>query len=211
MTAGELRGPRGVRAALVAFLREWLPIHAEACRVAWALEEDELQVPKSSGDPREDGYFAGEPPAIDRWPLVSVTSGRRTQRTVDQTDDGELEFMSVYPVRLYCWVRAEGREAAQNRRDDLATAVQITALAHTDFGSSGRTRLVPSSVVTDFSSVEPVRGDRFVAGAFVGFDVQVVETLTDRLALPGGQPRDTVSDVTATGSVLPTYEEDVTP
>lgn len=207
----ELRGPRGVRAAVVAFYRDYLPLHAAACRAAWGLTDADLPVPVSDpSDPRKDAYFAGDPTGIDRWPMLTVNTGRRSQRTVDHTDDGDPEYRSVYPVRVFTWVKAEGRDAAQNMRDDLATAVQITLLSHLNLGGDGHLAVVPTSVVTDFSRVEPVKGDRFVAGSFVGFDLQVVETLTDRLALPGQQPRDTVSGVTATGIPLP-YELDVTP
>lgn len=209
--SGELRGPRGLRADLVAFYRAWLPVHAAACRAAWDLTDAQLPVPASVPDDRRaDAYFEGDPPAIDRWPMLTVNTGRRSQRGIDTTDEGESEYRSTYPVRVFTWVKAEGRGAAQDMRDDLATAVQITTLAHLNLGTDGRFAVDPRTVLTDFSRVEPVKGDRFVAGSFVGFDLQVVETLTDRLALPGQQPRDTVSLVTATGTPMPP-EQDVTP
>lgn len=210
----ELRGPRGVRTDLADFYRLWLPQHAAGCREAWGLKDDELPVPKSQpDDPRVDAYFAGDAPALDRWPMLYVNTGRRRQTAVDHTDDGDVEYRSIYPVRVFTWVSAVGRAEAQAQRDDLATVVQITTLAHTTLGGNGRFgayAVVPSTLVTDFSRLEPVKGDRVVGGSYVGFDLQVTETLTDRLAMPKQQPRDTVSAVTATAAVLP-YSEDVTP
>lgn len=203
----EMRGPRGVRHAVTDFLRVELPRRIEACREAWGLSADDLPLPVSDPeDARRDGYIEHEPKAIDRWPLIAVTSGRRSQRGVDFDDDGAPIYRATYPVRVYSWVRDAGWDATQDMRDDMATAIQIAVLSHTTLHSPGGSlQIVPSTLLVDFSSVQPVKGDRFVAGSFVGFDVHATETLTDRLALPGEQPRDTVSDVTVTGAVLPPH------
>jgi hypothetical protein len=207
LPADEMRGPAGVRGRLAAFYRGWLPQHVVAARAAWGLTEEQLPVPVADPDRRKDGYFAGDPPAIDRWPMLSINSGRRTQRGVDTDETGQQQFRSIYPIRVFTWVKVEGREEAQAMRDDLATLVQVTTLAHHDFGTAGRFQLQPATMTTDFSRVEPVKGDRFVAGSYVAFDLAVVETLTDRLAMLTAVPRDTVSGVNATA----TPSLDVTP
>lgn len=203
----EMRGPRGIRHSLSEFLRLELPRRIVACREAWALEDEQLPLPVSApNDPRTDAYFEREPKAVDRWPLVAVTSGRRTQRGVDFDDDGAPIYRATYPARVYSWVRDEGFDRTQDMRDDLATAIQIALLSHVDLHSVGsRLQLVPSSLVVDFSDVVAVKGDRFVAGSYVGLDVHATETLTDRLALPGEQPRDTVSGVDVSGAQLPPH------
>lgn len=209
MTAAstEMRGPVGVRHGVTEFLRAVLPSHLEACRTAWGLQPAQLPAPVSEpDDPRKDAYIDHEPRAIDRWPLVAVTSGRMLQRAQDFSIDGDPIYRSIYPVRVYSWVRADGEEETQRMRDDYGTAIRVAFLAHVNLADiSGRFAVVPSTVVLDFSDVAPVKGDRFVAGSYVGFDLHVTETLTDRLALPGAQPRDTVDLVTATGSVLPPH------
>lgn len=204
----EMRGPAGVREDVRDFLRELLPPHLEACRAAWGRSEAELPLPVSEpDDPRKDAYFAVEPAAIDRWPMIAVTTGRYTQRgQVDFSIDGDPQYDGTYPVRVYSWVRAAGFEACQRMRDDFGTALRVAFMAHTRLAvPSGQFTVIPSSVVIDFSDITPVRGDRFVAGSYVGFDLRVLETLTDRLALPGQQPRDTVSGVTASAGLLPPH------
>ncbi len=202
----EMRGPRGVRHAVAEFLRVRLPQHIVGCRLAWDLLDEELPIPVSApDDPKADAYFAREPGDIDRWPLIAVTNGgRRTQSEVDRDDDGSVVYRAVYPLRVYSWVKTEGFDATQDMRDDMATAVQIALLSHIHLDSIGdRLSLLPSTLTVDFSAVAAVKGDRFVAGSYVGVSVAATETLTDRLALPGAQPRDTVTTVTAEGSVLP--------
>lgn len=206
--APEIRGPRGIRHAVTTYLRDRLPAHIGACRQAWELTDDELPIPVSrSDDPRVDAYFARPVDVIDRWPMLSVTNGPRTQLrsprgSVDFEEDGSLVTMGTYPMRVYCWVRAEGRDETIDMRDDFATALQIAV--HADLTLASRWLAVePSSIRLDFSDVEKVKGERWVAGAYVGFDLAATETLTDRLTLPGQQPRDTVSGVNASGTPLP--------
>jgi hypothetical protein len=202
----EMRGPRGVRHAVTEFVRATLPVYVDGCRAAWGVTAAELPLPVSApDDPRTDAYLPHEPKAVDRWPLIAVTSGRRTQRHIDYAADGSPVYEAKYPIRVYSWVKDAGYQRTQDQRDDLATAIQVMFLANTNLGSGGPLTMVPSSLVVDFSSVEAVKGERFIAAAYVGFDVQVIETLTDRLALPGEQPRDTVGSVTVTGSALPPH------
>lgn len=206
-TATEMRGPAGARRGVSEFLRSVLPSHLEACRGAWGLREAQLPAPVSEpDDPRKDAYFDREPANIDRWPLVAVTSARMTQRATDFSAAGDPMYQSTYPMRVYSWVKTKGFDATQTMRDDYGTAIRICALSYVNLADpSGRFTVVPSTVVMDFSAVAAVNGDRFVAGSYVGFDLRVTETLTDRLALPGGQPRDTVNLVTATGTPLPPH------
>lgn len=200
----ELRGPAGIRTALADFYREWLPQHAPACRAAWGLSDAELPVPASvPEDRRRDAYLDRSPAALDRWPVLAVNSGRRSHTESDRADDGSPIYVATYPIRIYSWVRAGGQEATALMRDNLASAVAVTTLAHAALGTAGALALDHGSLVLDFSDVSAVKGDRFVAGSYVGFNVRATETLTDRLAVPAQQPRDTVSGVNVLGVPLP--------
>lgn len=209
--APELRGPAAVRAGVAGFLRAALPVHLEACRGAWGLSEAQLPAPVSNPteDPLlgPDAYFARPIDTIDRWPMVSVTHGRATRArargSVDFNDDGDPVTTTVYPMRVYSWVRAVGRDEVIDMRDNFIAAVQVALASHVDLGTNGWLRLDPRSLAVDFSEVDKVKGERWVAGAYVGFDLSATETLTDRLALPEGYPRDTVSGVNASGTPLP--------
>lgn len=200
----EMGGPLRVRHQLLAFYRAYFPMHLAAYTEAWGLDPEVMAPPVSKpGEPRDDAYMPREPDVIDRWPLLAITTARATtggERDFD--DDGNPQYRVTYPVRVYTWVKAEGHGATQDLRDDYSTAVRITTLSHTALGSAGELQLVPSTVLTDFSAVSAVKGERFVAGSYVGFNVVATETLTDRLALPGGQPRDTVIGVNAQTSPL---------
>lgn len=205
MGAMELRGPNGVRTAIRDHLRVVLQPHVEACREAWGLSEEQLPLPANEpSDPRLDGYFDREPDAIDRWPLLAVVSGRFTQVADDFDLDGEPVYRSTCPVQVFSWLKATGREETLRMRDDFATALRAALLSHINLGSDGQLALVPSTMVTDFSDVVAVRGDRFVGGSYVQFEVRILETLTERLAMPGSGPRDTVTHVSAdVGPMVP--------
>lgn len=196
----EMRGPIAVRHTITEYLRSCLDGHVAALAGVLGLPVPEM-IASAPGEPRTDGYFAREPGAIDRWPMLSVTSGRMVGRgAVDVDDDGSETFRSTYPIRVYTWVKAVGFDDAQDLRDVYGTAVRIAVLARPGLDTNGRVQANPSTLVTDFSSVKAVNGDRHVAGSYVGFDVTAIETLTDRLAYPLQQPRDTVSGVNATDS-----------
>lgn len=198
----EMRGTRGARLVIAGYLRARLPAHVEAYRAAYDLTAEELPVPVSSSDPKEDAFYAREVEVLDRWPLIAVGSGRLAQTASDFTDDFDEVFRSTLPVRVFGWVRADGRAEVQDMRDDFATAMRACLLADPQLGTNGDVMLSPGTMVVDPSRPDKVKGDRWVAGVFVGFDVVIGETLTDRLAHPGEQPRDTVSTVTASPSII---------
>lgn len=200
-TQPELRGPRGVRHAIAEFFRANLPDYARGCEAAW---DTTIEVPVSEpGNPRRDAYFDRDPSAIDRWPMLTVSSGRRTQSELARDYDTPDPVMSAkYPIRVFTWVKAAGWDEALDARDDLATTVQVAALSNLTLGTDFLL-IDPSTVVVDFSNIEAVRGDRFVAGSFVGFDVEATETLTERLALPNTYTGDRVDSVSTATRVLP--------
>lgn len=204
----EFRGPSGPRHQIRDFLRVYLPRHVTACRAAWGLDADDLPLPASHpGDPRRDAYFAREVDTIDRWPMLSVTTGRRTQTSAfDYSPSGEPQMRATYPIRVYSWVKAVGRERCLDRRDHLAAALHVTLSSHATLGTTGSLQIANTSgMVMDFSDVEPVTGDGYVAGSYIGFDVIAEETLTDRLARPEAFSGDTVSGVKVTGHVIPVH------
>jgi hypothetical protein len=204
----EFRGPVGPRHTIAEFLRARLPAHLAACREAWGLDADDLPAPVSApNDRRRDAYFAREIDEIDRWPLIAVTSGRRTQRAqFDYSPSGEPQARATYPIRVYSWVKAVGRDKTLDMRDNFASALFVTISAHTTFGTGGRLQIANTSGMDiEFSDVEPVTGDGWVAGSYVGFDVIAEETLTDRLARPETFSGDTVSGVKVTGHVIPVH------
>lgn len=201
----EMRGPRAVRLAVSEFLRADLLVRIPQLRTFWALSEAQLPLPVSDpGNERADGFVPREPDAIDRWPLVAVTSSRAVHRgRVDRTTSGHPTYQVVYPVRCWSWVRDLGHSATVDMRDDYATAIRSAVLSAFNLGTDGWLVVDERTVLTDFSDVVKVNGDRFVAGSFVGFDVHATETLTDRLAAPSAPARDTVATVNVGATTLP--------
>ena len=192
----ELRGPGAIRHQIAVFLAAELAVRIPAVRALWLLSEEALPVPAS------DAYYAEANTAADQWPMIAVTSGRMSTRGTD-FEDGQPQFRSTYPIRIYGWVRANGYQETADMRDDLATVLRMTVLSRVNLGTPGWLVAAPSTLVVDPSQIFAVKGDRFVAASYVGFDVHATETLTDRLATPNAPSRRTVADVRIAGTLLP--------
>jgi len=166
----DFRGPSNARRAVADYLRgPALQRTLERLRADWQLDEADL--------PAADVVSQVEPAALDRFPLIAVTSGgQRRLRRVDLLPDADV-FSATYPVRVYVWVRESGRERVVDVRDDLATAVMVSLVEDVTLGRSDM-RVEDGAMSVEPSDVTPVHGDRFVAGAYVGFDLTVEEQLT---------------------------------
>lgn len=194
----EMRGPRAVRAAAAACVLAALPPRLAAARAAWGLTVEQLPDPAL--------VLPHVPDNLDhRVPLVAVNSGRMTTRPIDFTAVGDPVYRSTYPVRIYAWVKHEGHEECQSMRDDFGTVLRLTVLSQLTLATDGWITVAPETVVMDFSEVEHVKGDRFIGGVYVGFEVRATETLTDRLAAPGEGPRATVAAVNVAARILPPH------
>lgn len=209
-----MRGPAQLRAALADYLAADLPARFPSLRRAWGLDEDTLPLPKR--------YFPHEPLALDDFPVVAVVTGRgRITPVADRDADGSAQYTSAYPARLFGWVRGQGMAATLTLRDDFIAALQVTLLASPTVGGagSGQLRIFPPLDV-DYSGVDAVKGDRYVAGGFVGFTLSATETLGRGLTHPAWQDPATlgggvahaespwgvtVTSVHAQGRALPTY------
>lgn len=164
------RGASRARALVASFLQAYLPPHLVELREAWELEEEEdLETPAL--------FLSREPDVLDRYPTVAVSSTRRlrTQR-VEVLDGGVIEYLVTYSMRVHLWVRAQERGPTIQRRDDLAAAISLLLLDRQTLRVAGDVALVDEdSLYEEYSEVAHVNGDRFVAGAFVGFDLRLTE------------------------------------
>lgn len=202
-----MRGPRQIRHLVCDWLQADLPVRLPQIRLAWGRTEEELPLPMR--------YDPHEPLTLDHAvsPIVAVVSGRQTVRPVgDMNALGEPLFNVTYPMRIFAWVREVGVGATFDLRDDYLTALQVAVLASPTLGGVGGGNLLAlsTSVEVDFSGIDALKGDRQLAGGYVGFQIRATETLSNRLAHPESPEGRTVSAVTVQGAVLPTHPRSTT-
>lgn len=171
----EPRGATFAAAHVVDFLTEALPKRILADRLRRGLSEDDLPLPEA--------YLPHEPLAVDRTPMIAVTVDRgETQRVEHRGGDANASsggtFAVTYSARIFCWCVGKDLPSAVRQRNDLAVAVRATLLDAQTFGASAEnTRIEEQTLVEEYSDTARTRGDRFLAGAFVGFEMTVFETI----------------------------------
>lgn len=198
-----MRGPKALRHHLAAWVEADIKMRFPHLRELWGLDEQSLPLPARI-DPHEPG-------TLDVFPVVSVVTSRHTVRpAIDISEAGGAQWQVTYPVRIFAWVRAEGVGPTQDLRDDYLTALQIAVLSRRSFGGFGGGNLAllvdptRDAVTVDFSGVEAVKGDRHIAGGYLGFSVRATETLGSEVAHPESPQGLTVASVNVQGAVLPT-------
>lgn len=165
-----MHGPALGRHVIKDYLEVALPLALADLRAEWVMTAEALPDPVL--------YSPREPDTLDRWPTIAVTTGiEATTRRIEH-DDGGGEFLTQYPIEVYCWVNAPGRGAAQDMRDAMATAMKVVLLGNPTFDRPAQDMLLNESTFEQrYSDIQPVKGERFVAGAMSTFDLSVVEHL----------------------------------
>lgn len=159
------------------FLRATLPAWTEAYRQANDLLADP-EDPQGFPDPVD--YLPTEPRNLDRWPLIA-TSGVRTVsvRRVEYLQEPDAIVYDVtYSLRVFVWVNTQEFEPAVLHRDALTGLVRACLLdAQTLQVAGEELKLLEDTVGEEYSDVTPVKGNRFVTGAFIAFNVVSREAL----------------------------------
>ena len=156
-------------------------------RNAWGgLTDAELPIPVK--------YLSHEPVALDKWPTVItvVLTTNNLERIGYAGGHNALhysvdpEYRVSYNMRTYIWCRASNSEAATLQRDRLTTVVRSALLDYPSLKaqagnlSSEQTRtfraeIDESSMREEFSDLTPLKGERFLAGAYLGYELSLDE------------------------------------
>ena len=126
-----------------------------------------------------------EPLQLDQWPTVITVILSTSDITQNDWDSSSNPTYTVtYEVRTYIWCRAEGSRAVTEMRDHLTTVVRESLLDHPALTTTWSTSEIECQVAVqqdtmreEFSDLTLLKGDRVMAGAYVGYDLQLEETL----------------------------------
>lgn len=156
------------------FLKADIPNRIVRYRNGWNL--DDISLP----DPIE--YFSYEPLALDSWPTIITVaiSAKSFNRYIHETSFDPV-YNVTYALRTYVWVRGGGSEEATLMRDRLTAVVRSALMDYPCFNrhdSSRDARIEESTLSEEYSDLTLLKGDRVMAGAFIGYDVIMEEAIT---------------------------------
>lgn len=157
------------------YLSRDIPIRLIRYRNGWNLDSTDLP------DPGQ--YIAYEPLAIDEWPsIITVALSMNGLERIGYDSSDPLYRVS-YSMRTYVWVRDEGNEAATLMRDRLTTVVRSALLDYPclkafDARTSFRAVIAENTLREEYSDITLLKGDRMMAGAYLGFTLEMDEVVT---------------------------------
>lgn len=173
MTTETMYGPHFAKEYINNYLMQDLPQRIIRYRNAWNLDSSQLPAPES--------YFTYEPLALDSWPTIItvVISTKRFDR-IDHLQNFDPRYSVVYAVRTYIWVRTEGSEQTTLMRDRLTTVVRSALLDYPCLrrsDSNRMARIFEETISEEFSDLTLLKGDRVLAGAYLGYDIELEEVV----------------------------------
>lgn len=133
--------------------------------------------------PDPELYLTYEPIALDHWPtiitvVISTNSFERIKlgQTLDPT------YRVSYSMRTYIWVKTEGSEEVTLMRDRLTTVVRSSLLDRPrllscENGITAEPYIDEGGLREEFSDLTLIKGDRVLAGAYIGYDLTLNETV----------------------------------
>jgi hypothetical protein len=124
-----------------------------------------------------------EPVALDHWPtIITLVTGTQNVLREDYTDTGDPKYRVTYGMRTYIWCKDVGTGGVTQMRDNLTTVVRDALIDHPSLRDVPRSEhcepyIEESSVREEFSDLTSLKGERFLAGAYVGYDMTVSEVV----------------------------------
>ena len=172
-----MHGAQFAKEYVTAYLTADLPTRLIEYRNGWLIDDGDLPNPAK--------LISYEPIAIDAWPTV-ITVAISTSN-MEQIGNGgpsgvDPVYRMTYSMRTYVWVRTAGSEATTIMRDRLTTVVRSALLDRpclkaTDPLSTWNASVQPSSLREEFSDLTLLKGERVMAGAYLGYDLNIDEVV----------------------------------
>ena len=156
------------------YLQSDFPDRLKSYRNGWNLDDDTLPIPLK--------FLVYEPIALDTWPtIITVAISSSGYERIGYLNNNP-EYRITYNMRTYVWVRDEGSEAATLMRDRLTTVLRSALLDRPclraqDPRNTFQVMIEESTLREEFSDLTLLKGDRVLAGAYVGYDMHMNEVV----------------------------------
>jgi hypothetical protein len=170
-----MHGPHFAKSYVSDYLQNDLPRRVVRYRNGWDISSTELPMPEK--------FFTHEPLALDAWPTI-ITVAISTTRFDRMGFDGPDPLYRVnYSMRTYVWCRAVGPDEATIARDRLTAVVRSALLDYpclqaVDPRQSFQVMIDEGSMREEFSEITLLKGDRVMAGSYIGYDLGINEIVT---------------------------------
>ena len=156
------------------YLEYDIPTRLTRYRNAWSVDDYTLPDPQK--------YLVYEPIALDHWPtLITVVISTNSFDRLMNYGSGDPLYRVSYSMRTYIWAKTEGSEEVTLMRDRLSTVVRSSLLDSPCMkGINDPTvdvMLDESTVREEFSDLTLIKGERVLAGAYVGYDLSINELI----------------------------------
>ena len=159
------------------FLQTDLPVRLVEYRNGWGTDSATL--------PDTLKFLTFEPVAIDTWPsIITVVLSTANMDRLGWSSDvpSEPEYRVNYTMRTYVWAKANGSEAVTYMRDRLTTVVRAALLDRpclkaTDPRETWKVEIDEGSMREEFSDLTLVKGDRVMAGSYIGYTLGINEVV----------------------------------
>lgn len=171
-----MEGAWQAKTLVTEFLNADLPSRLIRFRNYW--EKDDIALPAP------EKVIQYEPLAIDHWPtIINLVLGTQDITRDDWDEMDNPKYQVRYAMRTYIWVKAVGFDTVTEIRDNLTTVVRDALVDHPSLrGTPGfeecEAYIDESSIREEFSDLTAIKGDRYMAGAYVAYDLQITETVT---------------------------------
>jgi len=172
---GELMyGAHFAKDYVTTFLQADLPIRLNRYRNGWNVDDNSLPNPQL--------YVSYEPLALDTWPtIITVAINASSFSRFNHEPGFDPVYYVTYALRTYVWVRGGNSEEATLMRDRLTAVVRSALLDYPCFTRHDATRdarVEETNLSEEYSDLTLLKGDRVMAGAFVGYNVIMEEAIT---------------------------------
>lgn len=171
-------GAWGAKGYITDYLKADLPTRTLAYRNLWNLDDKRL--------PTVEKFYAYEPAALDTWPcIITVAIATPGINRLDYQTAGDPIYAVTYAMRTYIWTRGEFEEQTTQSRDNLTTVVRSSFLdrpclragVHA-YAGIHEISLDEGTLNEQFSDLTRLKGERWLAGAFLGYEFTVHEPVT---------------------------------
>ena len=170
-----MAGPRLAKNYVSNYLANDMPGRLLTYRNFWKLSASQLPTPEK--------YLSYEPFALDTWPtIITMVINTRSIQRNDFEDDSDPNYRVTYEMRTYIWTRAVGAETVTEQRDNLTTVVREAlmdgpSLSKYDASVPCYPKIDEGSIREEFSDLTLIKGDRLLAGAYIGYDLSLEEII----------------------------------
>jgi hypothetical protein len=172
-----MHGPHFAKKYVTDYLSQDIPVRLVDYRNGWQVDDQRLPTPEE--------FISYEPLAIDAWPtVITVAISTRGFSRLGMAGPDPL-YRVAYNMRTYIWVRAEGNEEVTLMRDRLTTVHRAALLDRPclnayDERISFKAAIDEASMSEEFSDITLLKGDRMMAGAYIGYTLEIDEIVSRR-------------------------------